>query len=111
MAYHDGYKRYGIIHKRMLIADNQYIIIKDELIGDTKYPSKAYLHFHPEVEIEIVENIVKTNFCEIIFEDILEIKQEEYFFSEQFNQRRKAIMLTLLFQKYLTTIINYSQSP
>ena len=109
IASHDGYERYGIIHKRSFMVDSQYITIMDEIIGEIKYLQKAYLHFHPEVEIEISGHTITTNLGNITFKNIIEIRQSEYFFCEEFNQRKPAIMLTLLFKKYLTTIINYRQ--
>ena len=108
-ASHDGYQRLGFIHERSFQFENQGIIIQDKIIGETNYAQKSYLHFHPEIEIEIIENTIKTNLGNITFKNIIEIRQSEYFFCEEFNQRKPAIMLTLLFQKYLTTIINYRQ--
>ena len=105
-ASHDGYKRYGIIHKRTFIADNQRIIIKDELTGETKYPQKAYLHFHPTVEVKIEENIIKTNLGNIIFENLIRITENNCNISEEFNVRISSKMITLLFDKKLTAIIN-----
>ena len=109
IASHDGYKRFGIIHERSFIIDNQYITITDKIIGETKFSQKAYLHFHPDVAVEISEYTIKTNLGNITFENIIEIKQSEYFFCEEFNQRKPAIMLTLLFKEHLTTIIDYRQ--
>jgi Heparinase II/III-like protein/Heparinase II/III N-terminus len=112
IASHDGYKRrLGITHERTYKIENQRVTIQDMIIGETNHPQKAYLHFHPDVDIAIVGNSIKTNLGEITFENVIEIKQNEYLFCEQFNQRKPAIMLTLRFQKYLTTIINYRQPP
>ena len=106
MATHDGYKHLGITHERSYIIDNQQIIIKDRTFGVTDYTEKAYLHFHPDVKVEIIGNSIKTNLGNITFENVMEIEQCEYFFCEEFNKRRTAIVLTLLFQKYLITVIN-----
>lgn len=111
IASHDGYKRLGIIHERSFQLENQRIIIQDKIIGETNHPQKAYLHFHPEIKVDIVGNTVKTNLGNITFENIIEIKQGEFLFNEEFNQRKPAILLTLLFQKNITTIINYRQPP
>ncbi len=105
-ASHNGFKRQGIIHKRTFIADNQHITIKDELVGQTKYPQKAYLHFHPNVEVKIEENIIKTNLGNIIFENIIMITENKCTVSEEFNVRISSKMITLFFNKKLTTIIN-----
>jgi len=106
-ASHDGYKRHGIIHKRTFIIGSQSVIIKDELMGETKYPQKAYLHFHPNVELKIEENIIKTNFGNITFENLIRITENKCHVSEEFNVRISSKLITLFFNKKLTTIINF----
>lgn len=105
-AMHNGYKRYGIIHKRTFMTDNQCITIQDELMGETKYSQKAYLHFHPNVELKIEENIIKTNLGNITFENLIRITENNYNINEEFNVRISSKMITLFFNKKLTTIIN-----
>jgi Heparinase II/III-like protein/Heparinase II/III N-terminus len=107
IASHDGYKRYGIIHKRTFITDNQCITIKDEIIGETKYLQKAYLHFHQEVELKIEGNIIKTNLGNITITNALRINENNCNISEEFNARISSKMITLFFDKKLTTIINF----
>ena len=106
-ASHDGYKRFGIIHKRTFMTDNQCITIEDELMEETQYPQKAYLHFHPNVELKIEENIIKTNLGNITFENLIRIIENNYSISEEFNVRISSKMITLFFNKKLTTIINF----
>ena len=72
---------------------------------------KSYLHFYPEIDIEIVENTVKTNLGNIIFENIIEIKPSIYFFNDEFNVRKPAKLLTLIFENSLTITINHRQPP
>ncbi len=105
-ASHDGYKRHGIIHKRTFVSDNQSIIIKDEIIGETKYPQKAYLHFHPNVELKVEGNTIKTNLGNIIFEDLIMLTENKCNISEEFNARISSKMITLFFLSSLTTTIN-----
>ncbi|MDZ7898011.1 MAG: alginate lyase family protein [Arcicella sp.] len=109
-ASHDGYKRIGIIHQRSYSIKNQAITIQDEIFGATQYLQKAYLHFHPNVEINVTGNVVETNFGKINFENVLEIQLSEYYFSEEFNKRTRSKMLTLIFEKHLTTTINIRPS-
>lgn len=107
IASHDGYKRLGIIHERSFQLETQKIIIQDKVMGKTTHSQKAYLHFHPTIEVEIGTHTIKTNLGDITFKNLIEIQQGEYLFSEEFNQRKPAIVLTLLFKKYLTTTINF----
>jgi hypothetical protein len=111
VAYHNGFKHLGITHQRMFVFGNQQIIIEDKILGETKYFTKAYIHFHPDVEIEITKNRVETDLANITFEGILEVKQSEYFFCQEFNERKSAIMLILLFKEKLTTKISYRPPP
>jgi Heparinase II/III-like protein/Heparinase II/III N-terminus len=110
-ASHDGYKDVAIIHERKFIADNQRVIIKDRIIGESKYLNKAYLHFHPDIEVEIVKHEIETSLGNIIFENIIEVKLSEYAFNEEFNRSKPAKVLTLIFEHYLTTTINFRQLP
>jgi hypothetical protein len=105
-ASHDGYKHLGIIHQRTFVTDNQQIIIKDEIIGSTDYEQKAYLHFHPDIQLDIKGNTILTNFGNIIIQNCIQIIESEYLYSEEFNLRKSSKMVTILFDKYQTTIIN-----
>ena len=105
-ASHDGYKRLGIIHERTFIADNQKVIIKDRIMGESQYLHKAYLHFHPAIEIQIQGNVLRTNVGNIVIENVFEIEESNYLFSEEFNKRISAKMITLFFYKFIITTIN-----
>ena len=105
-ASHDGYKRLGIIHKRTFIADYQRVIIKDEIIGTLKYPQKVFLHFHPSVDLSIKGNIIKTNFGNLIIDNALRITENNCSITEEFNKRIPTKVITLFFNKSITTTIN-----
>ena len=104
-ASHDGYKRLGIIYERTFITHNQGVIIKDRIIGKSKNINKAYLHFHPAIEIQVQENTIKTNVGNIVIENVSKIEESNYLFSEEFNRRISAKMITLFFYNSITTII------
>ena len=106
-ASHNGYERYGIVHKRTFMTDNQCVIIKDEIIGESKYPKKAYLHFHPEVKIKIEGNIIRTNLGDIIITNAFMISENKCDISEEFNARISSKMITLYFDEDLATVINF----
>jgi Heparinase II/III-like protein/Heparinase II/III N-terminus len=105
-ASHDGYKRQGVTHQRTFITDNQGITIKDEVIGETQYPQKAYLHFHQDVDLIIEGNSIKTNFGNIVFENLIMFTENKCNISEEFNARISSKMITLFFLNSLTTTIN-----
>ncbi len=105
-ASHDGYKQLGIIHERTFITDYQQVIIQDKIIGTSKYPQKAFLHFHPSVELLIEGNIIKTNFGNLIIDNALRITKNNCSTTEEFNKKIPTKMITLFFDKNITTTIN-----
>lgn len=105
-ASHDAYKQLGLIHERTFIADYQQVIIKDKVIGTSKYPQKAFLHFHPSVELLIEGNIVKTTYGNLIIDNAIRITENNCSISEEFNKRIPTKMITLFFDKNITTTIN-----
>jgi uncharacterized heparinase superfamily protein len=105
-AIHDGYKQLGIIHERTFIADYQQVIIKDKIIGTAKYPQKAFLHFHPSVNLSIEGNIIKTNYGNLIIYNAIRITENNCIITEEFNKRIPTKMITLFFNKDVTTTIN-----
>jgi uncharacterized heparinase superfamily protein len=106
-ASHDGYKHYGIIHKRTFMAQNNSLIIKDEIVGKTKYSQKSSLHFHPNIELSIKGNIIETNLGNIIITNAFKIVENKCFISDDFNVRVSSKIITLFFDEYLTTTINF----
>jgi len=105
-ASHDGYKRLGIIHERTFIANNQQVIVVDKIIGESKYLHKAYLHFHPTIDIQIQGKTLTMNEGNMRIENVFKIEESNYFFSEEFNRRIPAKMITLFFNKSIITTIN-----
>lgn len=105
-ASHDGFNQLGIIHKRTFIADYQQVIIKDEVIGTSKFVQKAFLHFHPSVELSIEENVIKTTFGNLIIDNAIRITENNCSISEAFNRKISTKMIALFFYKNITTTIN-----
>lgn len=57
-AIHDGYKRYNVNHKRAFQISQNKIEIIDQIIGhyDSKNTAiQACLHFHPDVNLELIK--------------------------------------------------------
>lgn len=106
-ASQDGYKRYGLIHKRTFITDCQSITIEDEINKETKYPVKAYLHFHPNVSVNVEGNTIKTNLGNIEIINSYRITKNKCDIIEEFNVRMSSNVITLFFYKKLTAVINF----
>ncbi|MEA5461298.1 alginate lyase family protein [Arcicella sp. LKC2W] len=105
VASHDGFKRLGVFHQRSFRIENQRIIIKDTVLGKTDYPIKAYLHFHPDVELQIMNDKIITNVGEIYVENVTKIEQNDYHYSEEYNKLISAKMVVLYFTNSISTII------
>ncbi len=106
-ASHNGFQRFGIKHERSFKMNENQLIIEDKIIGKTKFPQKAYLHFHPDISLEIVGNSIKTNCGEIVVNPDVKIIESDFYFIEEFNRKNSSKMITLFFENYLTTTLKF----
>ncbi|MEO6722066.1 MAG: alginate lyase family protein [Ferruginibacter sp.] len=107
VATHDGYvHNFGVLHKRYFNFDINSISILDE-IGDKN--GKAFLHFHPDCEIEIISaNAINiAQFAEITIEGANQLSFGKYEYADGFNQYRQADKLEIDFDKKLNTLIKF----
>lgn len=97
---HDGYKKkFGILHTRKWIFEENKIIIEDSLNKECN--AIARLHFHPNVtEKDILEKV--------IFNSQFSIFNYSYSYSyaPEFNKNIKALVLEIPFKKDLKVEIN-----
>jgi hypothetical protein len=92
-ATHDGYKKkFGVVHAREWIFEEDKIIINDSLNKESE--AVAMLHFHPKVTEEDIRERV------IIKNSKLNIKH--YSFAPEFNKLEKALVVEMPFKKDLT---------
>jgi len=94
-AFHDGYKSYGITHKRRVELEKSILTIQDVIEGKIgKNRIKGCLHFHPSVKIEShSEGYLINGQLLFSFKGHAAINQEEYLFAEGFNKLQKAYQL------------------
>ena len=101
MATHDGYmKKFGILHTREWIFEDNKIIIKDSLNKKTK--AMARLHFHPDVTEEMIEKHITINNQPIT--NALGVHQSlitNYQYAPEFNKLVEAKVLEIEFEKEL----------
>lgn len=97
VATHDGYsKKFGIMHTRAWIFEENKIIIKDSLNKSTKAVSR--LHFHPDVTEEMItEHIQIKNYKSKII---------NYKYAPEFNKLVNAKVLEIEFEKDLEVEIS-----
>jgi len=91
-ATHDGYKKkFGILHTREWVFEEDKIVIKDSLNKECE--AIARLHFHPNVTEEEIKKRI------IIKHSTLNI--QNYLFVPKFNKLQKALVAEILFKKDL----------
>ena len=97
----------NISHRRHFEFHEKDIIIQDEILGSENIEkrSKAFIHFHPDRQIELDKNKIKTDLGNIELEGTFEIKLEKYNFAPEFNTCIPAQKATIIFSDKLLTNI------
>lgn len=108
-ATHDGFRRSGGRHTRTFRVEEQAIVIEDGVkFAGKKLPARAYLHFHPDVKMEVQDQRVLTEVAVLEFENALKIETSTYFYAPEFNKTIPATMLTIWFEESLKTQVRFS---
>ena len=106
LATHNGYEKEGYLHTRQWTFLNKEIIITDTIKSEKCYNAIAYLHFHPNINVEILNNQIITPFIKILLKDYLKLSKESYNYSNNFNYKRTAYLIKIPFNKKLIMEIN-----
>jgi len=101
-ATHDGYIDKDVWHTRKFITLKDYIIIKDNLKSDKEHSSVAYLHFHPDIDLEIGSEKLISKLFTISYINAYDIKLTDYDYSPEFNTKINAKCVIISFQKELS---------
>lgn len=110
-ATHNGYSKIGCLHTRNFGFFLEKIIIKDFLSNSVNRESFAYLHFHPDINITVInkdtvqigKGVAKISFIG----DGVNIKKEDYDFALGFNKLITSTKLKIKFTSNLKTIIKF----
>jgi len=104
-AIHDGYKKFGVLHQRSFQLKNGRFIVEDELLSKKKDKiGKSYLHFHPDVKIEVKEDgLIVNDSLVILLSTHLDLLVSEYEYASEFNVRLTAKKVCIIFIDKLTT--------
>ncbi|MEE9338412.1 MAG: alginate lyase family protein [Methylococcaceae bacterium] len=102
-AVHDGYKkRIGALHQREFIFSDDSIRIIDNIFSKKNHDAIARLHFHPDVKIKIVDDVVFVNDIQIKQKNQHQrFKTTNYHYSPEFNKQLPAIVLEIPFNNTL----------
>ncbi|NOG82961.1 MAG: alginate lyase family protein [Candidatus Scalindua sp. SCAELEC01] len=104
-ASHTGYKRFGAIHKRGFAFNEKGIEIKDEVVSRRRFNCYSYLHFHPDVQIDLKGKCLFANSKKIVFKHAESVVIKDYEYAPEFNKTVSAKMVVSSFQDRLTTTI------
>ena len=106
-AVHDGYKQNkALLHQREWKFSNNKIEIVDTIKGERTNSSIGYLHFHPEIDIEIERNSINTDLIKISFKDIDKLSMDRYNYSNNFNLKITSNVVIIFFKKKMSMEIN-----
>jgi uncharacterized heparinase superfamily protein len=106
IAEHDGYKKIGTIHKRQWIFSDRKIVITDFLTGKV-LKGKAYLHIAPSYTPEKQSLSVKIGSILISFENTNNIMITQTQIPDGYNRFQSNYTIEIIFEKYLTTSLNF----
>lgn len=100
-ATHTGFGSLGLNHTREWKVNDHEIIISDEINKDG-IESEAYIHLHPNIEPEqIEEKVFKLKSCILQIRHCASVTIEKYSYCEGFNKRIDAHCLKIIFDKEL----------
>lgn len=109
MASHDGYdEKNNVIHERSMYSYPTSLKIIDVIQNSKEVRAKAYLHFHPDCNIEIKNGIVMVNDnATISFTNARSTNLEIYKFALGYNLYQDAKVLVTTFHGSLETLITF----
>jgi len=99
-AEHDGYKNIGYIHQRTFEWHENRVNIIDKVKGKDQI-SRAFIHFHPSVEVELDNQEIKTNIGSIMAIGAEFIAKESYQYADRFKNTIQSNKLVLTFREEL----------
>jgi len=98
-AMHDGYMKIGCTHEREWKFLDSKITISDTIESKKPYKAISYIHFHPDIDIKIKDNIVISKYGEITFENEVILSLTKYNYAYQFNSYKSADVLMVEFKE------------
>ena len=105
-AEHNGYQNIGCVHQRTFSWIDSQIEIFDKMHGND-YQCKAFIHFHPSVEISILGSTVQSKNGTISFFGAESVDIECYQYALGFNKTMESKKIIILFKDELKTSITW----
>jgi len=104
-ATHDGYKSRGVLHTRSFTFNDNLITVEDYISSSdevNKHVVMAFIHFHPDVKVEVNSSYIKCNDCYTIkFTNLVNLELDTYNYPLGYNKYAKASYIKVAFTKNL----------
>lgn len=105
VASHTGYQKIGARHTRTFEWDFNKIVINDEVKYKAGGKSEAFLHFHPNVNVQREGERIIIGKTEIVVKGAVNMELREYLYAPEFNQRVPATKAVFEFADNVKTTI------
>ncbi len=106
IASHNGYRHLGITHQRSYQFKPDQITIIDQVTGQNGHSAKAFLHFHPDVEIQLEGTKIASPHAQITIDHADSIERSEYQYAPQFNKTAKSTKIIINFTAQIKITID-----
>jgi uncharacterized heparinase superfamily protein len=101
-AIHDGYfRKFRVFHQREFFFKEDGITIRDNLMGNRVKKAVARMHFHPDVEVKLINNMVIVNDKIRVKFNVPDVKISDYYYAPEFNKLLPAKVVEVLFKEGL----------
>jgi uncharacterized heparinase superfamily protein len=104
-AWHTGYERIGARHAREFAFSDREIVIRDTVTSRKDHACRAFLHFHPDVQVTLEADRVVADDISVTFSGAAEIALDEYLYAPQFNVLVPGKVVIVSFSLELVTTI------
>lgn len=104
-AWHTGYERIGARHGREFTFTDEVIVLRDTVTSRKEHSCRAFLHFHPDVQVTLEADRVVADGVSISFSGASHVQLDEYLYAPQFNVLMPAKRVSVLFDHTLMTSI------
>ena len=106
---HDGYKKIGVIHKRVFdYREGNSFTIEDSIFSSNHYKIESNLHFHPDCTITLKGNqLIVDDSIFINFLNYTQIELKEFDYPLGYNRYKKANKICGIVNKLSKIQINY----
>lgn len=104
-----GFSNKDIVHQRDIRFMDSEIQIIDKLSDSATKFGYFFLHFAPDIKIQLKESSLETEYCIIQFEGLISVptlEEKRYLKATGFNLREEAQMITVKFKSSLKTNIS-----